>query len=70
VNVSTVKAKAIEWIQTLPDDCTLEDIWYNLYVREKVEKGLKDVEEGRVVSQDEAERRMSEWLRSHGQSQP
>jgi predicted transcriptional regulator len=31
-------------------------------VREKIERGLKDVEEGRVVSEEEMERRMQKWL--------
>jgi predicted transcriptional regulator len=30
-------------------------------VREKIERGLKDVAEGRVLSQEEAERRMLKW---------
>jgi len=63
-----VKEQAIDIIKSLPDDCTLEDIQYHLYVIEKVEKGIKAVEEGRVVSQEEAEKRVREWLRSSGQS--
>jgi len=43
-------------------DATFEDIQYQIYVREKIERGLQDVAEGRVVSQEEAERRMQEWL--------
>ncbi|NOZ67759.1 MAG: hypothetical protein GXP46_00590 [Deferribacteres bacterium] len=65
-----VKEQAIELIRSLPDDCTLEDIQYHLYVREKVEKGIRAVDEGRVVSQEEAEKKVKEWLKSSGQSQP
>ena len=36
-----IKEQAIELIRTLPDDCTLEDIQYHLYVRAKVENGIK-----------------------------
>ncbi len=40
----------------------MEEIQYHIYVREKVERGLRDVEAGRVVDQDEAKRRMAKWL--------
>ena len=33
-----------------------------IYVREKIERGLKDIEEGRILDQEEIERRMSKWL--------
>jgi predicted transcriptional regulator len=64
-----IKEKAIELIKSLPDDCTLEDIQYHLYVREKVERGIKAIDEGRVVSQEEAEEKVKKWLKSSGQSQ-
>ena len=64
-----IKEEAIELIRSLPDDCTLEDIQYHLYVREKVEHGLRAIEEGRVVSQEEAEKKVDKWLKSSGQNQ-
>jgi predicted transcriptional regulator len=33
-----------------------------------VERGMAAVDEGRVVSQDDAERRVAEWVRSSGPS--
>ncbi len=48
--MSTIKEEAIRLIQSLPDDCSIEDIPYHLYVRQKVEKGLAAVESGRFVS--------------------
>ena len=51
-----------EILDRLPDDATLEQIEYQIYVRRMIERGLKDVEEGRVVSNDDAERRMDEWI--------
>ena len=64
-----IKNKVISLIQSLPDDCTLEDIQYHLYVREKVEQGIKAIEEGRTVTQEQAEAKVKEWLKSSGQSQ-
>ena len=60
------KEDIIEMIQRLPDHCTLEDIQYHLYVRQMVEEGLKDIEEGKTVTHEEAKRRMKEWLKSRG----
>lgn len=64
--MNPVKEDVVRLIQSLPDDCTVEDIHYHLYVHQKIERGLSDVEQGRTVSQQEAERRVSEWLESHG----
>lgn len=64
-----VKQQAIELIQALPEDCTFDDIHYHLYVRQKVERGIADIDAGRVVSQEEAERRVAEWARSSGRNQ-
>jgi predicted transcriptional regulator len=30
--------------------------------RQKIERGIQDVAEGRVVDEDEAERRLARWL--------
>lgn len=40
-------------VEHLPDDCSWDDVMYRVYVRQKVEAGLEDVENGRVVSQEE-----------------
>ncbi|MCX7049650.1 MAG: hypothetical protein NTX50_29710 [Candidatus Sumerlaeota bacterium] len=61
--MNATKEQAIQAIQGLDDDCTLEDIHYHLYVLEKIERGLEDVQAGRVVSQEEAKRRVEEWLK-------
>jgi predicted transcriptional regulator len=68
--MSTVKEEAIAVIQSLPDDCSYEDIQYHLYVRAQVERGIRDVEAGRVVSREEARKRIHEWLSSSGPKQP
>lgn len=60
--MSTAKEEVQKILEQIPDDSSLEDIQYHIYVREKIEKGLKDIEEGRVLSQEEVEQRMSRWL--------
>jgi len=65
--VLSAKEAAIEVIQHLPDDASLEDIMYALYVRQTVESGLRDVAEGRTVSHEEVFRSIDKWLQSIGQ---
>jgi predicted transcriptional regulator len=60
--MNTAKEEVRKILDRIPDDVSYEDIQYHIYVREKIERGLKDVEEGRVLSQEEAEQRMSRWL--------
>ena len=60
--MSSVKEEIKKMLDDIPDDVTFEDVQYHIYVREKIERGLKDIEEGRVLTQEEVERRMSKWL--------
>ena len=57
------KAEARKIIDALPDDVTYEDIHYHLYVREKIERGLRAIDAGQHVSQEQAEQQLREWLK-------
>jgi len=58
----TAKEEVRKMLDQMPDDASFEDIQYHIYVREKIERGLKDIQEGRLLSQEEIEQRMSKWL--------
>lgn len=58
----TAKQEVMELLKGLPDTSTLEEIQYHLYVRQKVQRGIQDVEEGRTYSQEEVEKRMEKWI--------
>jgi len=60
--MNTPKEAVAEIIRDLPDDATYDDIIYHIYVRSRIERGLKDVEEGRVFSQEEVEEMMKKWI--------
>jgi predicted transcriptional regulator len=60
--VSSTKEEVRKMLDRIPDDVSFEDIQYHIYVRQKIEHGLRDIEEGRVISQEEIEQRMSKWL--------
>ena len=50
-------------LDRLPDDCSLEDVLYHLYVVQAVADGRADVEAGRTLSQQQvAEELRRKWL--------
>jgi len=56
--MSSAKDSAREIIDHLPEQATWDDIMYELYVKQKIEEGLKAADEGRTVSHEEAKRRL------------
>lgn len=56
--MATVKEEAKKLIDQLPDQASWDDIMYELYVKQKIEAGLKAAVEGRTVSHAEAKRRL------------
>jgi len=53
----------IKVIQELPEDATVEDAMERLYLLYKIERGIAQAEAGQKVSQEEARRRMAQWLK-------
>jgi predicted transcriptional regulator len=58
----TAKEEVESLLNKLPDDCSLEDIQYHLYVIEKVRHGLEAAETQRTFTQEEAESQLGKWL--------
>jgi len=59
--MSTAKIEVQSLLDKLPDDCTLEDIQYHLYVVEKVHRGIDRASEEGEISQQDVEKRLSKW---------
>ncbi len=60
--MSTAKNEVQQLLNILPDDCSLEDIPYHLYVIEKVRNGLEIADSQGTLSQEEVEHRLGKWL--------
>jgi predicted transcriptional regulator len=60
--MSTAKEEVRQLLDRVPDDASLEDIQYHIYVCQKVDRGREAADQGRVLTQDEVERRMARWL--------
>ena len=60
--MSTAKEEVEALLSKLPDDCSIEDIQYHLYVIEKVRKGLEVADSQGTISHEEVERRLGKWI--------
>ena len=60
--MGTAKQDVESLLNKLPDNCSLEDIQYHLYVLEKVRNGLVVADTQGTISQEEAEQRLGKWL--------
>lgn len=60
--MKTVKEEVKTLLERLPDDCTIEDIQYHLYVVEKVQRGIDRAESEGTISNEEAKKRLSKWI--------
>jgi hypothetical protein len=56
--MANAKQAAQAVIDHLPDQASWDDIMYELYVKQKIEEGLKAADERRTVSHQEAKRRL------------
>jgi hypothetical protein len=67
----TVKDQVREIVDHLPDNCTLEDVMYRLYVLEKIRRGVESAENEPKTPHKTVMKEMREWLmKSHGPTQP
>ena len=53
--------KAIETIKDFPSEFELEELIEKLIFIDKVEKGLKQIAEGKTVAHEDAKRRLRKW---------
>lgn len=52
----STKQAALRMIRRMPDDASLEDIMHELYFRQRVDRGLRELDEGKTVSHEEVKR--------------
>lgn len=52
-----IKQEAYRLLDNLPDKATWDDLMYQIYVRQAIEAGIKDSDEGRTVEVKEVRKR-------------
>ncbi len=60
--MNSTKEKIASILNQLPDDCSIEDIQYHLYVLEKVRQSLNDANLENTLKQEEVEGLLNKWL--------
>lgn len=52
------KAAVRDLLDRLPDDCTLDDVQYHVYVLQAIERGLAEAEAGLTIPHEEVKRNL------------
>lgn len=64
---TNLKEEIIALIRNLPEDATIDDIMYHLYVKKKILMGINEVEQGKVIPHEQvmenAKKRLEKWLK-------
>ena len=59
----TTKEEILELMEQLPEDATIEDAIEKLVVLYKIQQGLEQLDKGQGISQEEAKKRIRQWLK-------
>lgn len=57
MTATSVKSEAKRLVENLPDTATWDDLMYEVYVRQKIEDGIKAADEDRVLTHEEVRKR-------------
>ena len=61
---SPIKEEIIKMIKELPEDSTIEDIQYHLFVKQKLLKAEEQIQEGKTIPHEEVmEKARKKWLK-------
>jgi hypothetical protein len=60
--MSTAKQDVAFLLSKLPEECSIEDIQYHLYVLEKVRRSLDEARTAGTLTQEQVEARLKQWL--------
>ena len=58
-----IKDKVRKTIDRLPENFTVDQIVEELVILDKIDEGLRDIEEGRVFSTDQVKQELKTWLK-------
>jgi len=57
MQTESIKDKAHQLLDNLPDSATWEDVMYRIYVRQAIEAGVKDSDQGQTVDVKEVRKK-------------
>lgn len=59
--MSSTKQTVIEILNNLPEDVEYDEIMAKIYFKQKVDKSLEQIEDGKVLSHEKAKERLSNF---------
>ena len=59
--MENLKQRVITIFKKLPDNATIEDMMYRLYVIEKIRKGKEAIKNGKTISVDDLKKEIEKW---------
>jgi len=64
MTLKPIKEDIIRLIQELPDDATLEDIQYHLFVKQKLLRAEEQIKKGKTIPHEEVmEKARKKWFK-------
>jgi predicted transcriptional regulator len=60
------KQDVLRIIEKMPEDASIVDIMYELYVHANIDAGLEDIRAGRLIAHDDVMQEFARWLESTG----
>lgn len=58
----STKEEVIEMIRNMPEESTVEDIMEKLYIRTKIERAMKQLNEGEGIPHEQVKEHFKKWL--------
>ncbi|MBX3308197.1 MAG: hypothetical protein KF751_19290 [Nitrospira sp.] len=61
----STKEAVLDLVRKLPDDCSLDDIQYHLYVLQTIERGRAEIVQGKTVGHEQVKQELwAKWLKN------
>lgn len=57
------KREVMQLIKRMPEKISVDDILYEIFVQMKIEKGIKQLDQGKGLTHEQAKKKLSRWLR-------
>jgi predicted transcriptional regulator len=62
MRMDTAKDEVRKLLDRLPEEASLEDIQYQVYVLDEISRGVAEIDRGDVVGHEDVKRRLAKWL--------
>ena len=61
--MQSIKEKIHQILEKLPPEADYDDIMEAIFVQQKIDKGIKQLDNGESISHEEMKARMAKWLK-------